>query len=250
MGNLYSGNIQVERLLKANLPAKDSGDKWYLVKADADSNVCEMYITDANGKVIPVADSTARQQINDCLKKVDRHAIDLNTLRNTGTQGYCINCTNTPNGVDGSLLDYKSHETTGYQEFVEWNTGKKYFRIYLVETWQPWIEFATTTKTAVLFLPKAGYTITHNNSCQINNIIFVSLTVKKTDSSVIAKGILINPVSAPTAQETALVGCALDGNSSVLSSVPSVIIGSDANVYVNNANDNAISIAISGVVAL
>ena len=77
MGNVYSGNIQVARLLKSNLPIKDSGDKWYLVREDADSNICEIYITDSNGHVIPVADSTARKQINDLNGKFTQPTITL-----------------------------------------------------------------------------------------------------------------------------------------------------------------------------
>lgn len=101
MGNVYSGNIQVERLLKSNLPIKDSGDKWYLVREDADSNICEMYITDSNGNVIPVADSTARKQIN-----------DLSEVRKTLFSGSVTNTATLSESITGGVYD-KFLVTTG-----------------------------------------------------------------------------------------------------------------------------------------
>lgn len=82
------------------------------------------------------------EQINSSLKVEHRNNIDLNSIRNSGTQGYCTNCTNTPFGTDGELLDYETHETTGYQEFVIWHNGEKYSRIYN-NTWSEWRKSAT-----------------------------------------------------------------------------------------------------------
>ena len=113
----------------------------------------DLEITKQNNPTIP---DTLAYKINDCLKKVDRTNIDLNTIRNTGSQGYATNCTNKPGLFDGTFFDYKTSTSTGYQEYVSYYDGKKYKRYYLSGTWQPWEEIATVEKVETLWTGTAS----------------------------------------------------------------------------------------------
>lgn len=50
-------------------------------------------------------------------------------------------------------------------------------------TWSEWKEYATTTKTDILLIPKPGFTIHENMSFKINNVVYINTTVYKTDGT-------------------------------------------------------------------
>lgn len=71
---------------------------------------------------------------------------------------------------------YGSYLCTLFKELVDTPIGEK---LTVIEK-----QSATTTKTDILCTQKPGYIITSQNSYKINNVMYINLTVKKTDSSV------------------------------------------------------------------
>lgn len=102
---------------------------------------------------VAVKDAVASIDEIELPRLVNRNGIDLNTLVNTGTQGYCTSCTNTPvPQQDGYYIDhYAQYPDIGYQEFRTYNTNERFYRFRLQNLWQPWVKIATTDKIDILF---------------------------------------------------------------------------------------------------
>ena len=64
------------------------------------------------------------------------------------------------------------------------NTGRKYYRYMVNNVWQPWIGFATTTKTSFLCTAKPGCAITNQDCYVLNGIAYINIDVVKSDGTV------------------------------------------------------------------
>lgn len=255
MGNLYSGNIQVERLLKTNLPPKDSGDKWYLVREDSESNICEMYITDSNGKVIPVVDGTARKQIN--VLNNDRgyvttkniSSLDLNTITENGKYwgnsmsnmppsiSPGLTCVVDVTRIDGNLWHVRHVLRCDAGIFERWKSGEK---------WRPWEQIATTIKTSFLCTANSGYKIDSQNCYKINDISYIRLAISKTDGSVFSVGSHISVATLPFSSGNTPLSFSGASNG-FWSAIGSVLV-SGTSLVTTISTSNTTQILISGVI--
>lgn len=125
------------------------------------------------------------KQINDCLKKVNRTNVDLNTIYNTGTEGFCIGCTNTPTGIDGHFKDfYAQFQDNGYQEFTTFDQAEKYFRRRVYHKWSDWKQVATTKKDTIFNGDVTSeQTITLSNALTNYNKLMFIVTRKNISNS-------------------------------------------------------------------
>lgn len=117
-----------------------------------------------------------------CINYVNRTSVDLNTIINTGTEGYAHLCTNTPGVYDGYFKDYKcEYGDIGCQEFTQYADGRSFKRYRFSSIWQPWQEMATTQTVYPQLLNGWERGANCNFSyTKIGNRIFVS-------------GIIVNP---------------------------------------------------------
>lgn len=143
MSYLYSGSIEVERILKANLPAKDSGDKWYFVVEDVDSTKGELWCTNSNGIPIQIGNAAgveqALQQIN-VLSNITP-SVTLESIDNPKTQYlWKEGCIVDTVYVDGDLRRFVSRQIKANP-----TNDTLAFRTKLYDMpWQPWQQIATT----------------------------------------------------------------------------------------------------------
>ena len=87
-----------------------------------------------------------------------------------------------------------------------------------------WIEQATTQKTDILCTPSSGYKITSQSSCVINNIVYLSITIEKSDGGIIPQTALVAIVPSlykpnnglKSADAVTLAGTSVNGVASCL----------------------------------
>lgn len=87
-----------------------------------------------------------------------------------------------------------------------------------------WLELANTEKTDILCTPSSGYKITSQGSCVINNIVYLSITIEKSDGGIIPQNALVAIVPSaykPTnglksADSVTLAGTSVNGVASCL----------------------------------
>lgn len=169
-------NVAMKSQIKNNLTETTTGNVLDATQGtilDNKIGVLSELTTTAKTNLVSAINEN-HEQINVCLKMVDRNGIDLNTIRNTGTQGYATNCTNKPYLFDGVVFDYKTSEAVGYQEYINYYDGKKYNRFYLNGVWQPWTEMAIKEKVETLWTGTAntGTLTLTKKATNFNEIIF------------------------------------------------------------------------------
>lgn len=172
---------------------------------DVDSKVSEHNTSEE-------AHADIREQINVCMKKVDRNNVDLDTIFNTGTQGYCISCTNVPVTEDGVFFDYYTpFDDCGYQEFTGWSTQRKFFRYRKLGVWQGWQEIATSDTKPFTFV-NGWKTVSNaylNEATKIGKVATMNLIVYNEAQS--SSDVSIGYTPFPPSKNLCTIGTTYDG---------------------------------------
>lgn len=128
-----------------------------------------------------------------------------------------------------------------------WGENETYYNQNINGSWAEWRQASTNNKSEVLLTPKANYTISSQNSYQINNILHINVDVKRNDSSSFTGGQFINGLTIPfSVSNTSLnITCSSGG----FFKVGGTAIAYDTNIAFTPAND-CTAIRISGEVVL
>lgn len=133
-----------------------------------------------------------------------------------------------PQSVTGDRNDIEITRYGGGISYIKvWLSNVKtgvWHGYYTEQTGLVWQQLATTTKTDILCTPSSGYKITSQGSCVINNIVYLSITIEKSDGGIIPQNALVAIVPSaykPTnglksADSVTLAGTSVNGVASCL----------------------------------
>lgn len=107
-------------------------------------------------------------------------------------------------------------------------------------------KIATTTKTNILVTPSSGYKITSQASCVINNIVYLSLTIEKSDGGIIPQNAFVAIVPSTYKPNTGLKSAdsvTLAGTS--VNGVASCLVSTTGNIQYTGTATNTTKILIN-----
>lgn len=143
---------------------------------------------------------------------------DLNTFTQNGIYAYSQLSANKPSQSFGYL--FVSDWGKGYcRQFVQDSENTCYTRLLDNNVWGDWRQLATTTKTDILFPYATGFTDKGEDEIskisKVNNLVTISLCVKKSDDGVIPQWGIIGFLPEGYRPNTAITSGGMANNNTV-----------------------------------